>query len=75
MFTLANSMGVAMETIGFCESFLDMLIKYVKESLCIRTLIFLQIRNFYILKFKILLAFKTDSALKKFSGSLKKKFL
>ena len=29
MLTLANSMGVAMETIGFCESFLDMLLSYV----------------------------------------------
>jgi len=29
MLTLANSMGVAMETIGFCESFLDMLLRYV----------------------------------------------
>ena len=29
MLTLANAMGAAMETIGFCEAFLDMLIKYV----------------------------------------------
>jgi len=29
MLTLANSMCVAMETIGFCESFLDMLDHYV----------------------------------------------
>ena len=29
MLTLANAMGAAMETIGFCEAFLDMLIQYV----------------------------------------------
>jgi len=29
MLTLANSMGIATETIGFCESFLDMLIHFV----------------------------------------------
>jgi hypothetical protein len=27
MLTLANAMGAAMETIGFCEAFLDMLIR------------------------------------------------
>ena len=29
MLTLANSMGVAMETLGFCESLLDCLIRYI----------------------------------------------
>ena len=29
MLTLANSMGIAMETLGFCESLLDCLIRYI----------------------------------------------
>ena len=29
MLTLANSMGIAMETLGFCESLLDCLVRYI----------------------------------------------
>ena len=31
MFTLANSIAVAMYTIGFCESLMDMLYQYIPD--------------------------------------------